>query len=190
MGFLTREKLNELGLKKFGENVLISDKASIYGASKIEIGSRVRIDDFCVLSAGDGGISIGNNVHVAVYSSVIGAGKVILEDFVNISSRVSIYSSNDDYSGRSMTNPTVPECFKKVTVEPVTIRRHSIIGSGTVVLPGLEVGEGSAVGALSLVKKDLAPWGVYSGVPAKYISRRSEELLCAEVEYCKQVFDE
>lgn len=185
MSFLTREELEALGFKRVGEDVLISDKASIYGAGQIEIGDRVRIDDFCVLSAGYGGIFIGNNVHIAVYSSIIGAGKVVLEDFVNISSKVSIYSSNDDYSGDSMTNPTVPDHYKDVSVAPVFIKKHSIVGSGTVVLPGVEIGQGSAVGALSLVKGELDSWGIYSGVPAKMLKRRSRRLLSKEAEYLR-----
>lgn len=104
MAILGREAIEALGFAFVGENVQISDRASFYGASRISLGSNVRIDDFCVLSAGVGGISIGDYVHIAVYSSLIGAGKVSLSDFCNISSRVAIYSSNDDYSGAAMTN--------------------------------------------------------------------------------------
>ena len=60
--FYTKEELNEMGFKSIGENVLISDKASIYGVKNIEVGSNVRIDDFCIISAGEGGIKIGNYV--------------------------------------------------------------------------------------------------------------------------------
>lgn len=52
---------------------------------------------------------IGNYIHIAVYSSLIGSGRITLMDYSNISSRVSIYSSNDDYSGNYMSNPMVPE---------------------------------------------------------------------------------
>ena len=75
MGMLTREHVEQMGFASIGENVLISDRASFYNPSKISLGSNVRIDDFCVFSAGLGGISIGNYIHIAVYSLLIGAGK-------------------------------------------------------------------------------------------------------------------
>jgi galactoside O-acetyltransferase len=67
MSFLTEEELAALGLASCGEDVKISRKTSIYGAERIAIGDHVRIDDFCVISAGAGGISIGSHVHIAVY---------------------------------------------------------------------------------------------------------------------------
>jgi acetyltransferase-like isoleucine patch superfamily enzyme len=180
MGFLSLNQLKAIGFKCIGKNVLVSDKASIYNASKIELGSYIRIDDFCVLSAGEGGISLGNHVHIACFSSLIGKGNIRLDDFSNISSRVSIYSSSDDYSGKKMTNPTIPDGFKNVDDRPVSIGRHAIIGSGSVILPGVKIGEGCAVGALSLIKKDCDPFGIYAGIHARRIAERQRGLLNEE----------
>lgn len=180
MAFLTTQQLNQMGFASLGQNVLISDKASIYGANLIRIGNNVRIDDFCVLSAGKGGIEIGNYVHIAIYTSLVGAGKITLDDFSNISSKVAIYSSNDDYSGEYMTNPMVPEKYTNVNHADVTIGKHVIVGSGTVILPGITLHEGVAIGALSLVTKDCEAFGVYIGTPAKRIKNRERGLLeCA-----------
>ena len=112
--FLTENQLAAFRFKSLGNDVNISDKASIYNAKNISIGNNVRIDDFCILSAGDDGIEIGNNVHIACYCSLIGKSKITLNDYCNISSRVSIYSSNDDYSGNSLTNPCIPDLYKDV----------------------------------------------------------------------------
>ncbi len=185
MAFLSDEKLNDMGFASLGNNVLISDKVSIYGAHRIKIGNNVRIDDFCVLSSGEGGIEIGSYIHIAVYSSLIGAGKIILSDFSNISSKVAIYSSNDDYSGYYMTNPMVPEKYTNVTYATVTIGKHVIIGSGSVILPGITLHEGVAVGALSLVTKDCDAFGVYLGSPAKKIKNRKRNLLEVEMQLIK-----
>lgn len=141
MAFLGPTKIAEMGFNSVGENVLISDRASFYNCGNISIGNNVRIDDFCVVSAGVGGIKIGSYIHIAVYSSLIGAGKITLGDFANISSRVSIYSSNDDYSGAYMTNPMVPEGLTNVEHADVMIGKHVIVGSGTVVLPGVVLEE-------------------------------------------------
>lgn len=183
MGFLSEQQLEAVGFLALGTNVLISEKASIYGANRIRIGSNVRIDDFCVLSAGEGGIEIGSYIHIAVYSSLIGAGKITLSNFSNISSRVAIYSSNDDYSGRFMTNPMVPEEYTNVTHADVTLGKHVIVGSGTIILPGVTLGEGVAVGALSLVANDCDSYFVYAGVPAKKIKARLRGLIGLEIDF-------
>ncbi|WP_127347768.1 acyltransferase [Pseudidiomarina mangrovi] len=183
MPFLTSIKLKKMGFASIGQNVLISDKASIHNAGKVFIGNDVRIDDFCVVSAGDGGVYIGNNIHIAVFSSLIGAGKIQLSDFCNISSRVSIYSSNDDYSGEYMTNPTVPDAYKNVTVADVYIGRHVIVGSGAVILPGVTIAEGAAIGALSLVNQDCGEFKIYSGIPIRLIKERKKNILNLEHDY-------
>ncbi len=174
---LSREAIELLGFASVGENVQISDKASFYGSSRIELGSNIRIDDFCVLSAGINGIAIGNHVHIAVYSSLIGAGRISLSDFCNISSRVAIYSSNDDYSGGTMTNPTVPSEYTGVTHADVCLGKHVIVGCGSVILPGVTLEEGVAVGALSLVHRRCEAFGIYAGNPAKRIKNRKCDLL-------------
>jgi acetyltransferase-like isoleucine patch superfamily enzyme len=180
MGFLTRQELEGIGFASVGENVLVSKKASIYNPAGICLGNQVRIDDFCVLSAGEGGIHIGSHVHIAVYTLMIGGGRITLSDFSGLSSRVSIYSSNDDYSGQSLTNSTIPDSYKQVRHKPVFIGKHVIVGSGSVILPGVSLEEGVAIGALSLVRKSCAAFGVYSGNPAKRIKTRSHELLEVE----------
>lgn len=181
MGFLSQDQLQSVGFASLGENVLVSEKSSIYRPDKISIGSNVRIDDFCVISAGDCGIQIGNYIHIAVFSSLIGKGSITLHDFTNISSRVSIYSSNDDYSGEHMTNPMVPCKYTGVTHEDVVIGKHVIVGSGSIVLPGVSLEEGVTVGALSLVNKGCSSFGIYAGVPARKIGERKKCLLDLEM---------
>ncbi len=183
MAWLTNEHVREMGFACVGKNTMLSDKASYYNCKNIRLGDNVRVDDFCVLSAGVDGINIGNYIHIAVFSSLIGAGNISLADYCNISSRVSIYSSNDDYSGASMTNPTVPSEFKNVQHAEVKIGRHVIIGAGSIVLPGVTLEEGVAVGALSLVKNDCKSFGIYMGVPAKRIGERKRDLLDLEKKF-------
>jgi dTDP-4-amino-4,6-dideoxy-D-glucose acyltransferase len=177
MAFHSREELAAIGFQTLGDNVSISRKASIYGAPNIRLGSNVRIDDFCILSAGSGGITIGSFIHIAAYSSIVGHEKVELSDFSNLSARVSIYSSSDDFSGNWMTNPTVPPEFTGVTHAPVFIGRHVIIGAGSLVLPGAILENGVAVGGLSLVRGRCLEFGIYSGVPARRKSERKRNLL-------------
>lgn len=180
MAIMDRGTLLKMGFASVGHNVLISDRASFYGTERISIGNNVRIDDFCVLSAGVGGISIGDYIHIAVYSLLIGRGRIILEDFCNISSRVSLYSSSDDYSGATMTNPMIPERFTGVSHADVTVGRHVIVGSGSVLLPGVTLEEGVAVGALSLIRENCRSFGIYAGTPARLVGERKHDLLLLE----------
>lgn len=186
MAFLTMKEISALGLAEVGHDVSISGRASFYGAERIRIGNHVRIDDFCILSAGEGGISIGSYVHIAAYSSLIGAGTIAISDFANLSSRVSIYSSSDDYSGETMTNPTIPDEFKTLDSRPVTIGRHVIIGCGSVVLPGVVIGEGAGIGALSLVRRDCAAFSIYAGVPAKKTGDRKQGMVDLEKKFLRE----
>lgn len=181
MAFLSKNQIEELGFSSVGENVRLSDKASFYNCKDISIGDNTRIDDFAVLSAGEGGIEIGRHVHLAIGVSILGAGKVSVKDFAGLSSRVSVYSSNDDYSGKFMTGPTVPSDFTNVIHAPVVIGKHAIIGSGTVILPNVTIEEGVAIGALSLVTENCEAFWVYIGTPARKIKERKKDLLKLEL---------
>ena len=181
MAMLSRDALEALGFAAVGQNVQISDRASFYGASRIHLGSHVRIDDFCVLAAGVGGIVLGSYVHIAVGATLIGAGKITLSDFSGLSSRVSIYSSSDDYSGAAMTNTTVPREYTAVSHGDVHLGKHVIVGSGSVILPNVTLEEGVAIGALSLVHKNCEAFGIYTGNPARRISARKRDLLEMEL---------
>ena len=186
MGFIKNEDLLKIGFRKMGNNVLISDKSSIYGASRIELGDNVRIDDFCILSAGDGGIEICDNVHIACYSSLLGNGKIKMCKFSGLSSRVSVYSSTDDYTGNYMTNPTVHKDFTNVMSGDVTLGEHVIIGAGSVILPNVNLAKGVAVGALSLVTRGFEEFTIIAGSPAKRIKDRSKKLLDLEWNFLKK----
>ena len=183
MAFLSKEQIESMGFKSVGENTLLSDKASYYNCKNIDIGNNTRIDDFCVLSAGEGGIKIGSYVHIAIGVSLIGNEIITVKDFAGLSSRVSIYSSNDDYSGEYMTNPMIPSEFTNVTHGAVSIGKHVIVGSGSVILPNVILEDGVAVGALSLVTKDCGAFGVYIGTPAKRVKERSRLLIDLEYQF-------
>ena len=182
--FYSSEELLKIGFKSFGHHVLISRKASIYGADNITIGNNVRIDDFCIVS---GKICLGNNIHLAAYSALYGGEAGIqIDDFANISSRVCVYAVSDDYSGYTMTNPTIPEKYKHIQNEPVYIGKHVIIGSGCTILPGVNLAEGTALGAMSLCKVSTEAWKIYAGIPAKFIKNRRKDLLDLEKEYLNE----
>ncbi len=175
MAFLSAEQLKALGFKKLGINVKISDKASIYTPELIEIGDHSRIDDFCVIS---GRVVIGRNVHIAVFCNIAGGEPgVYMDDFSGLAYGCHVFTQSDDYSGGTLTNPTVPDRYKLETKKPVHLERHVIIGTCSVIVPGVTIAEGSSVGAMSLVTKSTETWSIYVGNPARRIKARKKDLL-------------
>ncbi len=162
--YYSEAELRGLGLARVGSNVRVSRKASIYVPELIEVGHDVRIDDFAILS---GRIEIGSFVHVAAFAALYGSRGIALEDFVGISGRVTVYTESDDFMGEGLTGPTVPDAYRAVRAGAVRFGRHAVIGAGSVVLPGVTVGEGTTVGALSLVNASLPAWKVAIGIPAR-----------------------
>jgi galactoside O-acetyltransferase len=183
MAFLSREALRRLGFAAIGSDVSVSDCASFHGAARIALGSHVRIDDFAILSAGAEGIRIGSYVHIACYCSMIGKGLIEVGNLSTLSSRVAVYSSNDDYTGAGLTNPMLPMEYRRVTEAPVRIGQHVVVGSGSVILPGVTIGEGAAVGALTLVNRSLDPFTIYAGIPARRLRDRSKAFLELEAQW-------
>jgi acetyltransferase-like isoleucine patch superfamily enzyme len=172
--FYTNTELSLLGFRKFGENVLISRKASIYTPEKITIGNNVRIDDFCILS---GEIILGDNIHISAYSALYGNYGIIMEDYTGLSPRCTIFSASDDFGGNFLISPMNPEKYTNVISGKVIIKKFSQVGAGSIIMPNLTINEGVAIGAMSLVKKSLAEWGIYAGNPIKFIKQRKKGLL-------------
>jgi len=163
--------------KWIGKDCRISDRAVFYSPEKITFGNGVRIDDFCVISGGEG-ITIGDHVHIACGTYLFGGGGIIIEDFVGISTHVNIWSQSDDFTGHSMFCPQIPEKYKPLLKKAqVIFRKQVLIGCGVSILPGVILGEGSIVGAHSLVTKDTLPWSLYAGVPARKIDNVSQDML-------------
>jgi acetyltransferase-like isoleucine patch superfamily enzyme len=185
MSFLTVDQVNSIGFKYVGRNVKISSSVSIHRPEQISIGDNSRVDDFCAIS---GNVSIGRNVHVAVHCSLVASREeLILQDFSGLAFGCKLFTSSDDYSGKTLTNPTVPERFKSITHGPISIGRHVIIGTNSVVFPGVDVAEGCAIGALTLVTKSTLPWGIYLGAPARRVKERERDLLILEAQYLREM---
>jgi acetyltransferase-like isoleucine patch superfamily enzyme len=184
MSYLTDEQLKAIGFKSLGKNVKISDKAAIYSASEIEIGDNSRIDDFCVVS---GKVTLGRNVHIAPHCLIAGGENgVAMDDFSGLAYYVQVFSQSDDYSGKTLTNPTIPKKYKNEYKAAVHLGRHVIVGAGSIIFPGVAIAEGCSIGALTLLNKSTKPWGVYVGNPARRLRERSQDLLKLEQEYTSQ----
>lgn len=169
--FYTTEELKNLGLKGYGENVKISRFSRFYSPEKIQIGSNVRIDDFCLFS---GTIELGNYIHISAYCALYGRFGIVMEDYTGLSPRCTVFSASDDFSGEYLMGPMVDSKLTNVKGGKVLFKKYSQMGAGSIVMPGVTVNEGAVTGAMSLVTKNLESWGIYVGIPAQFMKMRKK----------------
>ncbi len=117
----------------------------ISDAKKLKIGNYVRINEHVFLQ---GEISIGDYVMIAPYTA--------------------IYTNAHEHNDIEM--PMVQQ--GNTAIKKVSICNNAWLGRNVVILPGITVGEGAIVGANSVVTKDVAPFTIVGGVPAKLIKSR------------------
>lgn len=178
-----------LGFAHVGQDVIIWPLAKIVSPEVISIGDSVIIDDFVFIMGGKK-TAIGSFVHIASFTSITGGGEFIMEDFTTLSSGVRVFTGNDDYLGGSLTNSAVPYPYRKPIRSFVHIRKHAIVGAETVILPGVTIEEGVAIGANSLVKEDCKPWTIYVGSPAKPLRPRPRDrILELEAQLRGELYD-
>lgn len=184
--FYTPEELASAGFKHLGKNVKVKRNAGLFFTENISIGDDTRIDDCTIVVASREQVRIGSHVHISAHCYISGSDGFIAEDFVTLAPGVLIFTSSDDYSGQKMTNVTLPREYIGGPAGQVTLRRHVIVGAGSVILPDVEIGTGSSVGALSLVRTSVAPWGVYAGNPLRRLKARSQNLLELERKFLSE----
>ena len=165
-------------LKSVGEDVFISAAVEIRRPHLVSVGRHVAIDTgfYCTTA-----MNIGDYIHIAPYITVIGGPSGLLQmgHFTTIAAGCRIVCGSDAHLGEGFVGPTIPERFRdKVTIAPVVFADFASVGTNVVVLPGVTLGEGSVVGACSLVTKGTEPWTIYAGTPAKPIkARRKDKML-------------
>ncbi len=185
-GYYNQNELRSFGFKAVGNNVKIAKNCTILGLHNISIGDNVIIDAFCsIIATGSGELKLGSFIHIGAYCHLLANDGIDIQDFSGLSQGVKIYSKTDDYSGNSMTNPTIPSKYKSIKKGKVTIEKHVIIGANSVILPNVTIGEGVSVGALSLVSTNLESWTMYFGNPLKKFFKRSKKLLELKEKFLK-----
>ncbi len=183
LSFLSADQLQELGLRT-GRGVRVSSDARIFGGERITIADNVRVDAFCVLSAGtSGAIQIGSHIHIASGARLFGEGGIVMEDFSSVSAGSTLYSASDDYSGDWLMGPTVSEGFTLVDARPISLQAFAAVGAHSLVLPGVCLGSGCVLGASSMAASDLDPWTIYAGTPCRPLKARSRNLVALAEEF-------
>lgn len=158
---------------KTGTDVRIADTAVISRPDLIEIGNHVSIDIGCYISTA---AKIGDYIHISPYVCIIGGADamLIMEDFTGISAGTKLVVLGDDFT-RGLINPTVPMKYRCLVGGKITMRKFSAVGVNSVVMPGVEMAEGSVLGANSLLTNNTQPWTIYRGSPAKVVGFRDKK---------------
>ena len=160
-------------LRKCGENVNIQPLAKIIKPEVVEIGHHSDIDDYTFIYGGKG-VIIGNYCHIPSFCSVIGGGEFEMGDCSALTAGVRVVTGTDDYHrGTFMSASCLPQ-WRNPKVGKIKIGPGAFIGTNSVILPDVTIGDCAVVGALSLVNKNLKPYGIYVGCPVKKIGYRDE----------------
>ena len=169
-----------------GEDVMINPNAIIKRPKYVKIGNHVAIDTGVIVATQ---LHVGDYVHVAPYVVMIGGkdSKVILEDFSFVAAGTKIVAGSDDYTCSGLVGPTIPQKYRDVNYSTVKFEKYSGCGVNCSIMPGVVFGEGAILGANSLATKDLEPWTIYVGNPARAIKARKKETI---LDYSKQVINE
>lgn len=161
-------------LKRCGKNVIIGKTVRIRRPELVEIGDNVIIDDFTYISTK---LIIDSNCHISSGCKLIGGpdSLITMADFSTLAPNVVLAAGSDDYIAGIASPLVEPEFKGDYHVGQISIGRHSIVGANSTILPNVDLCEGAAIGANSLVKTTLKPWTLYAGIPVKEIRERDRE---------------
>ena len=174
--YLTESDLVSMGVAHVGWNVRVSQQATIVGMQNVSLGNNVRVDSYVTILAKRGRVVIGSNVHIEPGASLVGHGEISVGNFCTISHGVRLFTASADYSGTSLTNSFPEARYHTSRLEPITLQDHVILGGNSVVMPGVTIEEGAAIGALSFVRLSVGGWSIYGGNPLVRLSSRSREI--------------
>ena len=152
-----------------GSVIYRSVRKDIVPFNVFELGKRSVIEDYSVINNAVGNLVIGNNTRVGIGNTII--GPVTISDNVNIGQNVTISGLNHNYED---PGKTISE--QGVSTMPIKIENNVWIGANSVVLPGVQIGNHSVIGAGSIITKDIPPYSVAVGNPARIVKRYDMDL--------------
>ncbi len=165
-------------LAGLGTHAIVGQTVRIRKPDRVRIGDYSIIDDFTYVSCG---ITVGQYTHIGAGGVLIGGdAHITIGNFVNIAPGCRIIAASNDFTGGGLVGPTIPKEFASPSiVADIQIGDHALFGTGTVILPGCQIPEGMATGAMTLVIPDtrLEPWTLYAGIPAKPLRKRASNVI-------------
>jgi galactoside O-acetyltransferase len=153
------------------KNITIHPYVTFIQTPNITLKDNIIISEYCWIQ---GGIKlvIGNFVHIGSHVSIGGGGVCLIEDFATVSAGSRILAGTDLALGEGLVDSTIPAEYRAVSRSFVHIEKYAFITTNVVVHPGVTIGEGAVIGSNSVVTKDIEPWTINVGSPAKPIKTR------------------
>lgn len=162
--------------KYLGKDVTIFAHAKIVGQELISIGDGCMVDDFVWMWGNEKGIDIGRFCHITVGCIIQSGGLIKMGDFSGIGHRSVLLAGTDDYKGEGLIGLKMfGEENRNLQLKDIILEKHCHVGMGSLIMPGVTLGEGCSVGAGSLVTKDMPPWTLCYGSPCKPIKDKPKE---------------
>ena len=150
----------------------MSRNVEIRRPNLVEVGENCAIDTGFYLTTR---ATIGDFVHIGPYVSCIGGmeAKFTAKDFSAVAAGARLICLGDELLGKGLAGPTIRMEFRDATIGgEIILEKFAVVGTNAIIMPGLTLGEGSVVGAGSLLTKDTEPWTIYVGSPARPIKIR------------------
>lgn len=152
---------------KLGEGVKILGSEEFTGGGHITIGENTRVAPWCVFREYGGHINIGKNCSINSFCHFSGNGGIDIGNNVLIATQCVLISANHKFDLID-----IPICEQGETRDAITIGDDCWLGAGVKILQGVTIGEGSVIGASAVVTKDIPPFSIAVGVPAKIVRKR------------------
>ena len=163
--FWVRWFLNPLKHKRGnGSTIRRNSRIDVFPWKRFEIGELTTIESFCTVNNGSGDVILGDRVRVGIGSVVI--GPVTMGHGSGLGQHVFVSGFNHGYADGSKNSSE-----QALDVRPTVIEDEAHIGANSVVLAGVTIGKRCQVGAGSVVTKDIPPYSVAVGNPAKIIKQ-------------------
>ena len=139
---------------------------------RIDLHETCRIDSFVKIEGGQG-VTIGDRVHISSFCHVnMGGGTVIIKDLASLASHVVIGGGTATEKGLTFS-AAADSVLQHVVRSTTTIGVNAFVAAHATVLPGVTVGDGAIIAAGAVVTKDVPPFEVWGGVPAKFMRKRA-----------------
>lgn len=155
---------------RIGQNVIIETGVLVFHPENVEIGDGVYVGHYTILKGYyRGRMMIGDGTWIGQQCFFHSAGDLSIGRNVGIGPGVKIITSSHAEEG--ISKPILHSCIQTA---PVVIEDNADLGVGSIILPGVHVGQGAQVGAGAVVASDVPPYAVVAGVPARLIRMRAK----------------
>ena len=168
----------------YKNKVQIFEPTTLIDKEKFTFGKNVIISEYCHLYGGLG-IRIGDFVHISANVCVGGGGSLTVGNFVNISAGAHLITGTDSALGDALVGAAVPPDLRNVNRGYIILEDYCWVATGAIIMPNVTIGEGAVVGAGSVITKDVLPWTIVIGNPAKQIATRNKEKI---IQLAKEVY--